>query len=458
MKLVSCAVLIAAWAVPAFCQEPSPSADTAALMAEQAEQMAAKARAMAEDRAGYETVLDAPGIAALEAQASALAEKAGNLNLDDLQVRIDSLDSLDFSNMEADIERSAELMAEQAKMAFLQAPQPKVLPDGPQPNIILRAPRIKMDRFGEDGAYDEGARALDEHKYDEAVQHFDTVITAKSTRADGALYWKAYALNREGKRDEALAALTQLRTDYPSSAWLHDAQALQDEVKRSAGQPISPEQESNDDLKLMAINSLMNADAERAIPLLEGILKGNAAPNVKERALFVLAQSKSPRAQQVLTDYAKGAGNPDLQLRAIRYVGMSGTKEAQQQLAVIYAGSGDVRLKASILQSLMIANATDALMSVAKTEKDATLRDSAIRDLASNKAVPTDGLMELYGSSDAQAKRSIVDGLASRRDAKTLVDLVHRETDPTLKRAIVERLGGMHDNKEAMDYMMELLK
>ncbi len=44
--------------------------------------------------------------------------------------------------------------------------------------------------------------------------------------------------------------------DYASSAWLHDAQSLEAEVKQNAGQPVSPAQETNDDLKLIAISAV----------------------------------------------------------------------------------------------------------------------------------------------------------------------------------------------------------
>ncbi len=343
-------------------------------------------------------------------------------------------------------------MANQARdMAFLQAPAPPVPPMAP------RGPKAMIAFRGRDDAYNAGTRALDQHKYDEAVQHFDSAIQQDPSR-EGALYWKAYALNREGKRDEALAAIAQLRRDYASSAWLHDAQALEAEVKQSNGQPVSPAQESNDDIKLLAINSLMNADAERALPLVENILKGNSGPSVKDRALFVISQNRSPRAQQALLDYAKGGGNPDLQLRAIQYVGMSGTKEAQQQLVTIYTSSSDARVKSAIIQALMQARATDALMNIAKSEKDSGLRGSAIRNLVMAKGTSVDGLAELYASSDAASKREIVNGLMSRGDGKTLVDLARKETDPAMKRTIVERLSAMRDNKDALDYMMELLK
>jgi hypothetical protein len=307
-----------------------------------------------------------------------------------------------------------------------------------------------------DAAYDIGTRALDDHKYEEAVRTFDAVINSKSQRADGALYWKAYALNRLGRRDDALAALAVLRRDHPNSRWLNDAQALEAEVKQGSGQAVLPAQETNEDLKLMAINSLMGADPDRAMPLLEGLLKGNSTPAVKDRAMFVLTQNQSPRAQQILAQYAKGAGNPDLQMRAIRYIGMSGTSEARQQLVSIYNASNDASVKRQVIQALMISNGREPLFTLAKNEKDADLRADAIRQLGIIGA--TDQLLQLYSSdSDPKAKRAVIDGLFMHNDAKALVDLARKEPDPTMKRSIVERLAMMH-SKEATDYMMELLK
>jgi len=379
---------------------------------------------------------------------------------------------------------------------------------------LLFQGRGNAGRF--DADYDRGTRALDEHKYDEAVQLFDGAINAKSARADGAIYWKAYALNRLGRRDDALAALAALRRDYPNSRWLNDAQALEAEVRQGSGQAVSPAQETNEDLKLMAINSLMGADPDRAMPLLEALLKGNSAPKVKDRAMFVLTQNRSPRAQQILLQYAKGAGNPDLQIRAIRYIGMTGTDDAQQQLASIYSTSNDATVKRQVIQSLMVSNGKDPLYTLAKNEKDEELRADAIRQLGAMRA--TIQLGQLYGSetsaegkvqiirslfvagdsdklltiarnekdgkvlgeairnlvmmrttstetvaslyaseADPTVKRELVNGLFARGDAKPMIDLARKETDPAMKKYIVGRLALMH-SKEATDYMMELLK
>lgn len=365
-------------------------------------------------------------------------------------------------------------------------------------------------------SYDGGTRALDDKRYEDAIRQFEGVVSAKSSRSDGALYWQAYALDRAGRKDEAIATLTKLRQDYPQSRWLNDAQALESTVKQGSGQPVSAATESNEDLKLMAINSLMNADPERAIPLLEGVLKGSSAPRVKERALFVLTQSKAPRASQLLNDYAKGAGNPDMQTRAIRYLGMSGSPEAQQQLSAIYTASTDIPVKREIIRSLMASRATDQifalakaekepelrleairqlgamragsqllqlyaaetaaenkinivrslmvagagdkLMELAKSEKDVKVRGEVVRSMAMTRGTPIEAILQFYSAeTDAKIRRDLIIGLSNRGEVKTLVELARKETDPAMKKTIVERLS-MSRAKEATDYMMELLK
>jgi hypothetical protein len=237
---------------------------------------------------------------------------------------------------------------------------------------------------------------------------------------------------------------------------------------------------------------------------------------VKDRAMFVLTQNQSPRAKQILIEYAKGAGNPDLQVRAIRYIGMLGTEDARQQLASIYSGSNDASVKRQVIQSLIVSNGRDAIFTLARSEKDEELRTEAIRQLGVMRA--TIQLGQLYGSetsadvkvqiirslfvagdsdrlvalarnekdsrilgeairslvmlrstsaetvaslyataADPKAKKAVIEGLFARGDAKPLIDLARKETDPAMKKQIVERLALMH-SKEATDYMMELLK
>jgi len=216
---------------------------------------------------------------------------------------------------------------------------------------------------------------------------------------------------------------------------------------------------SDDAMKTIALNAVMSADPERGVQLADGILKGGGTSTMKDRAMSALAQNKSPQAQQALTDYAKAATDPDLQLRAIRYVGRSGMKDTEQQLAGLYTSAGDSRVKQEILRSLMASGGGDSVLAIAKSEKDSTLRNDAIRDLATSENTPAATLTGLYeAEADPALKRSIVNGLLGRGDAKNVIELGRKETDPAMKVYIVQRLSGMSNNKDAMDFMTELLK
>ena len=320
----------------------------------------------------------------------------------------------------------------------------------------------KVQRSGsDDRLYQDGQRALDSRHWDQALEDFNQVAARAGSRADGALYWKAYTLNKLGRRDEAVAAIAELRKSFASSRWLDDAKALEVEVKQASGQNVAPESESDEDLKLMAINGLTQSDPERAIPLLENLLKGAQSPKLKERALFVLAQSSVPKAQQLLEQVARGGGNPDLQVKAITYVGVARRRQGAgngngQLLSEIYASTNDANVKRAILNAYMANRDTEHLLQVAKTEKAPELRLDAIRYVGSGGG--GDALVAIYSSDqDRQVKQTIVETLFARGNAKALVDLARAEKDTEMKKTIVRFLSTMK-GKEATDYLMEILK
>jgi tetratricopeptide (TPR) repeat protein len=320
-------------------------------------------------------------------------------------------------------------------------------------------------------AYERGQTALDRHRWDEALADFTQAASQAGSRADGALYWKAYTLNKLGRREEAVAAIAELRKSYASSRWLGDASALEIEVKQSSGQPVSPDAQTDEDLKLMALNGLMQSDPDRALTALDGLLKSAQSPRLKEQALFVLAQNSSPRAQRMLEQVARGSANPDLQLKAISFLGPRTTIEKEgrlvhqspsnhgQILFEIYESSSDVNVKRAALNAFSASGDTDRLLQIAKTEKDAELRRDAVRRLTSLKnPAATDALVAMYGTEqDKEVRRAIVTSLASQNDVKQLVAVARTEKDPETVRYIVSRLAGMK-SPEAADYLMEILK
>ena len=296
----------------------------------------------------------------------------------------------------------------------------------------------RLDRLSE--LYDEGREALDEERYDRAAQKFAELAKSNGKETDAALYWKAYAENRLGKRDSALATIADLKHRFPQSRWQRDASALEIEVRQRTGQSPHPDAQSDDDLKMLAIQGLMNSDPDRALPLLEKVLNGTGTPREKSKALFVIAQSGKPEARQILGRIASGQSNPELQRKAVEYLGMFGGSEAHKTLAEVYAKSGDEGVKRAILRSYMIAGDKEDLFAAAKSEKDDGVRREAIRQLGLVHGI--DELQQLYQKETSmELKREILQAFFLAGDSKKIVEVASGEKDPELRRAEIRNLG-----------------
>ncbi|HEY2546106.1 MAG TPA: HEAT repeat domain-containing protein [Candidatus Acidoferrum sp.] len=310
----------------------------------------------------------------------------------------------------------------------------------------------QQERFERQGElYDEGREALDEDRYDEAATKFTALADMGGPQTDAALYWKAYAENKRGKRDSALTTIADLKKRFPQSRWIKDSAALEIEVRQSTGQPAHPESQPDEELKMLAIQGLMNSDPQRALPLLEKVLNGPATPKEKSKALFVIAQNGSPESREILGRIARGQSNPDLQRKAVEYLGMFGGQQSRQTLAEIYASSTDESVKRAIIRSYMIAGDREHLLAAAKGEKDASLRADAIRQLGIVHA--PDELRQLYKTETSpEVKKDILQAFFLSGDAKFLAEAAQNEKDPEIRRTAIRNLGlvGSPDAREAL--------
>jgi HEAT repeat protein len=339
-------------------------------------------------------------------------------------------------------------------------PVPEPRP-APEPRGMRRAaPPRPPDSSAADDLYQQATSAIDQGRYERAIERLDRLMSDSSfARIDAALYWKAYSLGRIGQQAEALAALADLQKRYAESRWLKDAKVLEVEIRQAAGQPVSPEAQADEEIRLLALRGLMQADPERAVPMIEQVLGGNSSIKVKENALFVLSQSRSPRARAIITSAARGSVNPDLQLRAVRYLGAVGGPETRQVLDDIYRSTSDTAIKRQIMQSMAANGHMDVITTMARTEKDPSLRRSAIRTLGGLSASRSGAtLRSLYGSeTDANLKREIISALSRQDNAAALVEIARAEKDPAMRRLVVQRLSTMK-SQEATEYLMELLR
>jgi HEAT repeats len=275
----------------------------------------------------------------------------------------------------------------------------------------------------DDSSYTAGTQAMDAHNWPGAVTAFDKVINAKGKRVDAALYWKAYSLNKLKKLQLASATCDQLHSQYMDSPWNRDCAALapniqintaelaknaEEMARNAAGMSAAmsslhfdstdtpPARGSDDDLKILALNSLLNQDPARAVPLLRGILTGNQPASVKKHALFVLAQSKSPEAESILHDAVTGKMDPQLQREAIQSIAVFQGKRANDTLVEVYKTTSDPQIKHSVISSLFITGDAPRMVELARNEKDLNLKRSIVSMLAlMNDKAASDYMMEL---------------------------------------------------------------
>jgi hypothetical protein len=264
----------------------------------------------------------------------------------------------------------------------------------------------------DDPAYSAGTKALNESRWADAVASFEEIVKAKGKKADAALYWKAYALNKLDKQQLATDTCSQLRTQFKDSSWNSDCAALslssrdrrydardadraqrdQDRGRRTADK--SPKDEAAE-MKILALNSLLHRDPAQAIPLLRGILTGEQPASLKQHALFVLAQSKSPEADSLLHDVILGKMGPELQLQAIHSSGIYRGRPANDALIEVYR-TADPKVKTAVISALFVSGDDTRLVDLARQEKDLDLKRKMVSQLSLMKGkVANDYMMEL---------------------------------------------------------------
>jgi tetratricopeptide (TPR) repeat protein len=362
--------------------------------------------------------------------------------------------------------------------------------------------------------YAKATKALDAERWTAAIAAFRRVAQQNGSRADSALYWMAHAQFKAGRAADALETLGDLRDRFPKSQWIDDSEALAVEIRQSGAKPMAPETIGDDDLKLIAITSLMSGDPDRAVAMIQKMLAGKSSDEVKERSLFVLGQLNSPKARTLLESYARNGGDPETQRQAIRSLGVAGkengallaevyrsgsreTKEAviealmvsgdharllqiaesdsaadmraaaaqklglvrgTKELTRLYEKETSREVKDAILQGLFLAGDVDTLSRLARTEPDLELRHTAIRGLGmTNDERGRAVLMELWASNGpVEVKEAVIEALFIRNEASTLIAFARKETNPRLRRELVQKLSVM-PSAEARAYMQELL-
>lgn len=306
----------------------------------------------------------------------------------------------------------------------------------PEPRPFPEPAPVADDRSE---SYRAGQLALDDERWSDAARSFEQAADQGGPDADGALYWYAYSMLKLNRSARAMAALEELKRDYPQSSWVDDAVALEIE----AGAPEAETAEGVDEdeeLKLLALNTLIHVDWERAKPILERYLREDSSPRLKQRALFVISQSDSPEAYEMLIEAARGPATPEQARDAIHYLGYFDDARAAEVRRDIYASDAPTEVKQAVLEAMMMADDVDALAEVARNETNLELRRTAIELIGALDAGSL--LADLYDRERSlEIKRILLEGFVVSGDKEALLSAAREESDPELRGTAIELLG-----------------
>jgi HEAT repeat protein len=239
---------------------------------------------------------------------------------------------------------------------------------GREAAVTAPAPWIQQDPGAR--AYQAARDYLNARRYQEAARAFYQLrrdYPESGYRAD-SYYYQAFALSRLGSRSQLREALDLLKAQQDQFATAPtqadakelavriqsrlaqqgDAQAAQS-ITQQAQEACGPEQE----MRLAALNALLNMNSERAVPILQDVLQDRDACSVELRrqAVFLLSQSMNEESVDILIDLAHRNPDPDPEVReqAVFWLSQVQTDEALEALEAILAESDDPKIQESAI-------------------------------------------------------------------------------------------------------------
>ncbi len=190
------------------------------------------------------------------------------------------------------------------------------------------------------------------------------------------------------------------------------------------------------DMRIQALASLMRTDALRVIPILKSIALESTDAGEGRRALLVLAQSGRPEARATVIDVAKTGSEP-VRIAAVRELGRIGGPTVVDELLQVYTTATE-QVKYQVVAALALRDAAPALMKIAQSETDKSVRDNAI--ITMGQAGGRQQLTMMYAKAAADAKRPIIVGLFNAQAEDELIQIAEREKDPIVREEALAQL------------------
>ncbi|HKG48257.1 MAG TPA: HEAT repeat domain-containing protein [Pyrinomonadaceae bacterium] len=341
-----------------------------------------------------------------------------------------------------------------------------------QPTSALAQDLPKLNKFVQTKTntasmqiFREGRDFIEAQNWQRAADKFNEFIKGypKDKDVDAALYWYGYALQKQGRKDEAAVPLLRLIDRFPNSSWRQEAQAMLVVLGRKAEVDQALDRD-NCAIKILALQSLFQADQERAIGIVTEALRANPGQcqGFQAAAVSLLGSHGGPRVVPLLLDIARSNPDPKLRLTAIKRLGDQRTDQVMDELIKIYDADRTKEIRSQVLRALIDSHTqrgSTKVMEIARTSDDLAMRQVAIRYIGEMKdAASLDELIRIYDADKTREIRSqVIRGLAEREDARArtkLFDIARQGETPELRIEAIRRLS--EQRRLSMDEMMQL--
>ncbi|HET7623356.1 MAG TPA: HEAT repeat domain-containing protein [Gemmatimonadaceae bacterium] len=226
-----------------------------------------------------------------------------------------------------------------------------------------------------DSLYRVARKALNDGDYGRAARIFEQIADdyGESAYAGDALYWRAFALYRRGGTDDlhdAIASLQDQRSRYPSAATRGDASALETRIRgelarrgeAQAAEAIHKAADSatqgcpsdDDDMRVAALNALMQMDADQALPVLKKVLarRDACSESLRRKAVFLVSQKNNDESANILLGVARSDPSADVRGQAIFWLGQVPGDRSVALLDSVLRSSKDEELQRKAIFAL----------------------------------------------------------------------------------------------------------
>ena len=327
---------------------------------------------------------------------------------------------------------------------------------------------VQSDNEAATRAYVQGRALLSEEKWGQAVNALNRYISEfpSDKNLDAAMYWLAYAYEKQNQNGDADRVVRDLLGRFPRSTWADDAKVLSARLKAKSGVAVAvDENDPNDELIIIALKTLCENDRMGCSARVGEVLRSSKSARVKEAAIILLGRYGGSEAVPSLIQMSRTEADQKLRMRAISALGGTNDERALDVLREIAAGAAyaEVSPADSAIHALAqheSPRAVALLGEVVSRGQNLKARTHAVDLLARRRGDNVvDELLRLYDAvPEVQVKKSVLAAFGNRKDPRALAKLVEiaRSASEVQLRAQAVRAIPNRGEEQDLDVLLPL--